>query len=696
MNSGFHSFLSKFGLGCTTGITTFTICFFLIYAGVTLYLMRKKRSLLWIPALVVAILSSLVYWDSYGAVEPSVSNLYRLVFSVKSAMNLFLFNMASTGARLTKALFVEINLTNEQALAVQARLISLTGLYLCSIWTTSIVVVYFVARRFKSRLWLLFHKPSKIYTTHIFFGVDSLSLHVASEIYASKFYNRNKDNIVFVSFPKKEDIPARVPFSSLFKGIRVGKISVQDIISVVPDAKVLSAKKDFKHHLEKDKVDSNLGLNRLSLWIYAPTSKLYFLTGEGDNVAGIIRTIHDTHAEVFIKADRLGLNSRIENASPMHFHLIDEAYLTERLLKMTPELHPIHFVDKALDHSGEPLGWVRNPFHCLVVGYGNTQTGMISFLYEYGSFVGENKSPLPFSCDVIYSDQDPVPGDFQLLHPGLPEGLVHFNKLGIGTTAFWEFFEDSLHTLNYIIVATGNDESNASIALDMMEIISKSSLPFNPALVVKMEQPLPYRSLFDYYSSCLGVKDVYFFGSKEEIWSYDNIFNESFFQYAKLFHGAYNDAMKMHETWNSRIDHIMKSDRSDLWKRQEYLRKVEADCECYLHRLVKEQLIPKRLLNSHLSIPPEYNGKHCLGLNPEDESVLEYLAIGEHIRWQANLEMNGYRYGPGKREDIKEHNCLVDYSLLSPSMQHNDWIVLKTTLAILEEEHCVAPEGSQR
>ena len=67
----------------------------ILYMIVTLRIIRRKPALLWIPALVVAVLATLLYWDAFGSV--GVRNWFtRFSLSVVTALDLFLFRAFSS------------------------------------------------------------------------------------------------------------------------------------------------------------------------------------------------------------------------------------------------------------------------------------------------------------------------------------------------------------------------------------------------------------------------------------------------------------------------------------------------------------------------------------------------------------------------------------------------------------------------
>ena len=80
--------------------------------------------------------------------------------------------------------------------------------------------------------------------------------------------------------------------------------------------------------------------------------------------------------------------------------------------------------------------------------------------------------------------------------------------------------------------------------------------------------------------------------------------------------------------------------------------------------------------------------RHYTGNDPQVMEVLDYLAVGEHIRWMCSHQINGYRGGDKLQEDLKVHPDIKPYELLTEPVKHFDWVVVKTTLEILGREVC--------
>jgi hypothetical protein len=73
---------------------------------------------------------------------------------------------------------------------------------------------------------------------------------------------------------------------------------------------------------------------------------------------------------------------------------------------------------------------------------------------------------------------------------------------------------------------------------------------------------------------------------------------------------------------------------------------------------------------------------HC---DVKGKEILEHLAVGEHLRWEASHLMLGYKPTPNKNDrtrDLKKlHNSIRSYYDLSDVTQHFDWLVVKNSLS---------------
>jgi len=647
-----------------------------VYMIMTLRLIRRKPSLLWIPAVAVALSAVVLFWFAYGS-SGAGNWLPRLVLSVVGALNLFLFNAISTFGNLHKYFYLTDGMMGSAEL-VQSRLILLESLLVCASWTTSILTVHLFARRFSSRLWLFFHRPAGK-RRHVFLGDGRHELALAADL------AKNPGNqILFVVFPTQDALPGKLSFLQMIRGVRPGTERLQRIRQEIPRAVILSARRNLKD-CRGGNLFREIGLPALVRWAARESTSLYFLSDDESQNLAAVGMLPPCSCKIYCRADHSGVNDSIALVSEHDVRLVDEAFLTVKQMKMEPAFYPVRYVEKALDPDGNPLGWVQGGFRSMVLGFGDIGRGILSFLYEFGAFVGEDKEPAPFSCEVLDRDAAVLAGNFRREHPGIIPDKVRFTAMEIGSEDFWRHFDAALDSLNYVAIALGDDQQNIRLALDMLDLVCHREKYLRPAIVVKLDEPGKYRKLIDFYSQSLDRDCIRILGGLEA-WKEANLVDETFERHASAFYGAYCKAAEEPVLWEDRIRKIESSDASPLWKKLEMRRKVGQDYSDYMHMKVKAELCPARLWQDPSvagSIPAVYAGLHCT--DPVAEPVLSYLAIGEHLRWQAAHEMEGYRYGPEKREDLKIHPALRDYLELSEQTRHYDWIVVKTSLQLLRQ-----------
>jgi hypothetical protein len=56
--------------------------------------------------------------------------------------------------------------------------------------------------------------------------------------------------------------------------------------------------------------------------------------------------------------------------------------------------------------------------------------------------------------------------------------------------------------------------------------------------------------------------------------------------------------------------------------------------------------------------------------------------IEQHEAWQRHKKADGWKYGPTKNADLKEHPCLVPYDQLPPEQQKKDALFRAVVLSL--------------
>ena len=680
-------FFERLTAGQATGIV---LLFVLLYGIVSLRMLKRGPKLLWIPALVILVLSMWFYWYAYD--YAAAKHWFpKLVLALISSLDLFLFRMASGFGNLVGFFNLKAGVPAEGGTNPQVHLILLQGLYLCAIWTTSILAVHFLFGRLQSRAWLWFHslrKPKG--RTHVFLDAGPLSVSLARSLPSG-------ERILFVEGPAQDPVPDRVSIFRLFRGVKSTSTALEKIRTVLPDAILLKANKRIGTEMEEP-LFTELGLKRLRFWADSDDTCFYLLSEDPDKNVTALKRMLPVKAQVYYYAKREGLALKTDLASPDNLHIVDTSFLATKALKVDESLYPIHLVDIAKDAQGEPTGYVDSAFNAMVCGFGESGRGALAFLYEFGAFVNEEGNPSPFHCDVVDARMESLAEEFRSTHPALDESRVHFVPCDIHSHAFQALLKERIGQLNYVFISLGDDGRNADLAIEVLACAFKHRPSLDKFLiVVKMDRPADYQETIRFYNTSYGDRDcIRTIGDVERTWTWDNISGESYLRYAKLFQAAYAASTSSDVLWDNRLDRINKKPGTELAHKLEIQRKIGQDFANYFHVREKAALCPRSFWEGPgvpEGIPVQYEDRHYVQDDSRTFSVLDYLARLEHLRWNASHEMAGYRFAEEKREDLKTHPDMRPYALLDERTRHHDWIVVKTTLNILADGFCKTREA---
>ncbi|MBR5723879.1 MAG: hypothetical protein IKX62_00715 [Bacteroidales bacterium] len=666
----------------TLALTLLVLAFVICYAITTILLIKRKPTLLWTPATIIALCSIVFYWNVYGQTGV-MSPLPRLIVSVRDSLNLFLFNMNSTFGRFVNFFYLlpGQSAATQESMMVEQHFILLSGLFLCSIWTTSLLIVYFLARRFSSRLILAWNtRTQSDKPVRLFLGSDPKAISVAKSM-------DKGERVVIVEFPEKEFIPNKMSLFQLLRSVRSYSDTSRSIQRQVPGSLVLKARKALANCSENH-FFADMGLKDLEKWASLSNTCIFLLSDDKATNLDVMRKILTFPAQIYCHAKREGVTLRMELASD-HIHILDNTFLGTQALKMRQDLYPVHVVNVAKDATGAPLGYVQSPFNALICGFGQAGQGVLSFLYEFGAFVGEDKNPIISHCEVIDAKMDALSGAYLVSHPGLNPARVHFRQEQTESTRFWQDLRESIQTLNFIFVGIGDDSHNLQLALDLLDFTYRfRTSRENFLILVKLNRPSAYKETIDFYNRNFGTEGcLRTIGDLDVIWTWDNISGRKYEGQAKTFYSAYARASADPTSWEERNRSILRKPGSELSNKMEIIRKIGQDFTNSFHMDVKAVLCPPRLwINPEVAaaIPSFPDGDiHYTGDKEADKEVLEYLAIGEHIRWNAAMEAEGYAPGSVKSEDRKTLPNIREYDFLTEEVKHYDWIVVKTTLETL-------------
>ena len=620
-----------------------------VYFIITLIVVRRKPGLLWLCAALVALSGITLYWIAYSGVEAFIP---RLVMSILTGLDLFLFRAYTIGL-VNKFFFGEGNIGN---------LIILYGIMLCAVWTTSLAAIHVFARKLESRIWLWFKTIGKsTQPVHLLVGVNPRSITLARSL-------KGKGQVVVLDDAAPANGPkGKMDFFGVLRGIRVESPLVGRLRREAPWAAVLKG---------------TLALRRLNRWLALESTNVYLLSEDySANIASALRLDARGKAQIWFAAGSDILTEQLPIAHP-RLHLVDPSALSAASLKREESLYPVHFVEVARDKDGKRLGYVESGFEAMVIGFGGVGQGVTEFLYEWGAFVGKDKKQVPLRIDAIDANMSALAPEFRENHPGLSSIFLH--SIDTDSDEFHELLEKRMPTLNWVGISLGDDEATIRIALEIAKRHFEAQKSVDGFVVaVRLESTKAYADTLRFAKENYGVSIIPF-GEMDKVWAYDNITGGDTAKYARIFYEGYTaSAGTGSASWDERNKAILASDRTPLWKALELKRKTSQDYSDYFHRKVKTYLCD--LFGQDdvwKDIPVVYEDKHYSGSDPAVGEVLEYLAIGEHLRWEASHRAAGYQPGPEKAEDRKIHTDLVPYEDLSEVAKHYDWIVVRTSLKL--------------
>ena len=556
--------------------------------------------------------------------------------------------------------------------------------------SASLVIKAFNRRR-TGRKWLADHQKESG-NSHLFFLGSDIAKVVAQSIKEA----HPDHNCIFIGFPDPEEN---------YIGLSIWE-KIQRLFddSKESDNGPFSAIVYSRVPLEEtDGVDicKKMNLNDLDPYLKDGSCKVYLLSdqdGENLRCAEILhKYFHgfEHSAEIFCRTCREGINRMYEramaNTPSMNIHLVDTATLAVQTIKSHQELLPVNFVHKGVNADGKREGWVDSPFEAMILGFGETGQEMLGFLYEYGAFVDKDFKKSPFRCTVLDGQMDLLEQSYRNKHRGMNEEAgIDYRQSIIGSNEFWDTLAERLPSLNYITVCLGDDRLNLRVALDLAEYAFLSGKDLSKDFIILVNQEMPtyldettlalYKRI-EQYSGC-----VHTFGTLEEVWTYDHITGESMRSRAKQYFDGYNEASGSEGDWDKRDQVIVETNDFGTYSKRVRQRSQDyANCQ---HAATKLLLTDPALLDSRKDIakdiPSRYQDeqKHYTGTDPHIGTMLHYLAVEEHLRWEASHLAMGYVYGPKTDEVKKIHEDIRPFEELPAVTRHYDYLVVKTTFEL--------------
>lgn len=557
-------------------------------------------------------------------------------------------------------------------------------------------IIFWIRRK----MWTLF--PSSR-TVNIFFGVDERSLMTARDLYEHSVGNA-KERIVFIDMPGEEHHEAqRMSFSHIFGLFSYKTEQVQRMTGL---KSILMHSASLPHRMEhanRNALDS-LELQALRpIMRHASCVRLFFLSRNGkDNVKAVLNVLQDRvfvniRPVVYCQAQSTPVNRSVYAVTCAEVHLVHEGQLAANALKLMRDdndphaykAHPIRFVE-----TNKRLGCVTSTFTSLTIGFGETGQNAFRFLYEFSAFAGADGQQSPARHFIVDRRMNELGASFCRRTPALRTAAgkdVTFIQEDIHTQAFWDRLGSLIDSLNYVVIAPGDDESGLALAVDIWQyaVRHRKDGTNRLGIFVRSYDAENETQLMQIAKHSKGV--ITPFGTTAELYSKRTIVDNELRAMARLFYTNYNRTLGLTNgcTWEERRAQSLEATdaATAALRRQSLYRKEFQDMENSLHRYTKRMLTDEAYLKEPLPRPEEFS------FAPSQDArhaCLVNLSIGEHLRWNASHYMLGYtgmteeeqRALPPDTscdEKNKKHKCLTDWKNLSEELKRLDYSVVYTT-----------------
>lgn len=594
-----------------------------------------------------------------------------------------------------------------------------------AVFISGFLVIHLLGQRFTSWLGIKIRAQlnldKKVSNLYVFININDATLELAKTI------PQGDSKMIFIIEPVETNEEEK-NFMGLMHGFSFRNEATRSIKNKnIKNYLVAYSDKNLSSSIESDidsaKIWSIIGVPEILPYIKKANHLHIFLfsSDESDNLnatknllkAGITET---QKVMIYCKARNSYVNRAAVNEDIVGcVRLIDDSALSVQSLKLMTRnnesdlckkdflAHPINYVE-----TKPRLGIVDSAFTSMIIGGGTTGQDALRFLYEYGSFVDKDGCKSPFKCYVIDKNMTEIRGMLKREIPALeflsPEIKLlnidweseSFRKLLLGHRAK----NGILDELNYVVIATGDDERNITIATELYECAiryRKTGMTHFSIYVrsYKKENEKRMNAVANYYKKIENHDTIIVFGTKEEIYSYEMIVrNEMLECNAERFFKKYQSVVKPDkkelETWEKRHNVLLAQKLEvPLEQRLDIERKENEDYSNCIHSYTKLKLMewkdqtPLPLADFPFEVP---ESEMISQAEKDYQKCMYNLSHMEHLRWNASHYMHGYLYKEKTKDArLKHHECILPFESLEMKQRSWDYAVVQTTIELYQE-----------
>ena len=362
--------------------------------------------------------------------------------------------------------------------------------------------------------------------------------------------------------------------------------------------------------------------------------------------------------------------------------------------------HPINFVE-----INPQLGCVetKKPFTAFIIGFGTTGQEALRFLYEFSAFADSNGKKTPVDFHVFDNRIDEIKGELYQEIPALPllEKLheITLHPCNAGTLEFLNQLHELIGYLNYVVVATGDDERNLHIATMIYEYaLQHRQGDFNKfKILVRLYESgseYKFKKVIEAYGSN-HLPAMEHFGSPRDIYTKRWVVDDEEKEMAVDFYKSYCQvAEETYRSSNDRWEYEVEREQTKLLGYRKINRKLMQDRANSKHCYTKEILLKLHGMSESPKLP-----SWPIKMEIENQAEKDWrcrlvnVSICEHLRWNASHLMMGYLPMPVEEaktisnscnEKTKKHLCITDWDKLpeDPDYKEYDYMVVCTTVKL--------------
>ena len=543
---------------------------------------------------------------------------------------------------------------------------------------------------------------------HVFWGLNEKSILLAKDI-----YQQTRERIVFVDFPQKEEENRNGQGFSGILGLLSYKINITKRIA---DVHYLLLRSPIPPSAPETKGENFLcvmNIRRLGKIIRkAKNINFYILTeDESSNLQAALNMLDSKVSEpinkVFCLAKENKVTALLTASTKNKLRIIDDSKeaIVEFARRKSDVVYPINYVN--IDTR---RGCVKpdKPFTALLIGFGKTGQETLRFLYEFSAFADSRGKKTPVRFHIFDSKLDTMKGDLYQDIPALPDledaEEITFYPCDTGTVLFNDKLHDLINSLNYVVIATGDDSRDLCIAATIYEYaLQHRADGFEKfKILVRLyhtDNEDKFQKAIEAYADN-HYPAIEYFGSPQHIYTKAWILDEEEEKKAQQFSMAYEQASQRQlsaeqkENKNGNEEKLTFIEETKLLKMRKAYRKDKQNRANDQHRYTKAILLGLHDIADKPSIPtwPFKINKQDPPEEYEWKTRLMNVSIGEHLRWNASHLMMGYlpmsaeeaKDAPKScNERTKHHLCLVDWDKLpkgNTDYQKYDYIVVATSI----------------